>query len=65
MIFDETNPRHLEILREELKRAKRILTAYDLRIGAISDGLSKYLAKTYAASAGSFSNFNLESALDS
>ena len=26
MIFDETNPRHLEILREELKRAKRILT---------------------------------------
>lgn len=26
MIFDESNPRHIEILREELKRAKRILT---------------------------------------
>jgi len=25
-IFDHTNPRHIEILREELHRAKRILT---------------------------------------
>jgi hypothetical protein len=33
MIFDHTNPRHLEILREELKRSKRIMEdigdAYD------------------------------------
>jgi hypothetical protein len=33
MIFDHNNPRHLEILREELKRAKRIMEdigdAYD------------------------------------
>ena len=25
MIFDETNPRHIEILREELKRAKKLM----------------------------------------
>ena len=26
MIFDEKNPRHIQILREELQRAKRIIT---------------------------------------
>ena len=28
-LFDHTNPRHVEILREELKRAKRILSEND------------------------------------
>jgi hypothetical protein len=28
-LFDHTNPRHIEILREELQRAKKILTESD------------------------------------
>ncbi len=31
-LFDHTNPRHIEILREELYRAKRILTETDARM---------------------------------
>lgn len=30
MIFDESNPRHIEILREELKRAKRLMSEQDM-----------------------------------
>ena len=29
MIFDHTNPRHMEILREELQRAKNIMESVD------------------------------------
>jgi len=31
-LFDHTNPRHIEILREELQRAKRILSESDVNM---------------------------------